>query len=145
MATYTDISEVEMREFLTSQGFVQIAVPGTVELVFAKRVPHTDFALSLRVYSTIAHGGGRAVGEDAIRCQLFYRDATGKITRVGTSKRVHRVSGWRENLLDRINNWMDYAPIKCPDCGKPMVPRKSKFGMFYGCIGYPLCKSTYPI
>lgn len=29
----------------------------------------------------------------------------------------------------------------CPDCGEPVLPRKSKRGkLFYGCTGYPNCK-----
>ncbi|MEK7545732.1 MAG: topoisomerase DNA-binding C4 zinc finger domain-containing protein [Patescibacteria group bacterium] len=28
----------------------------------------------------------------------------------------------------------------CPKCEKPMVQRKSKYGPFLGCSGYPKCK-----
>ena len=28
----------------------------------------------------------------------------------------------------------------CPKCESPMVQRKSKFGPFLGCSGYPKCK-----
>lgn len=28
----------------------------------------------------------------------------------------------------------------CPECGKPMVKRKGKYGFFLGCSGYPKCK-----
>ncbi|MBW2965406.1 DNA topoisomerase I [Candidatus Woesearchaeota archaeon] len=31
---------------------------------------------------------------------------------------------------------------KCPTCGKPMVLRKSIYGSFYGCSGYPKCRYT---
>ncbi len=31
---------------------------------------------------------------------------------------------------------------KCPDCGKPLVERWSKFGRFVGCSGYPACRSA---
>lgn len=27
----------------------------------------------------------------------------------------------------------------CPKCEKPMVQRKSKYGPFLGCSGYPKC------
>lgn len=30
--------------------------------------------------------------------------------------------------------------IKCPECGKSLVLRKSSYGEFYGCSGYPKCK-----
>jgi len=32
----------------------------------------------------------------------------------------------------------------CPDCGKPMRRRKGKNGFFWGCSGYPVCKTTRP-
>jgi DNA topoisomerase-1 len=31
------------------------------------------------------------------------------------------------------------APL-CPDCGKPMQQRRSRFGVFWGCSGYPECR-----
>ncbi|HEU4752480.1 MAG TPA: DNA topoisomerase, partial [Armatimonadota bacterium] len=36
----------------------------------------------------------------------------------------------------------DYA---CPDCGKPMLIRSSRFGKFLGCSGFPECKKTVPL
>ncbi len=29
---------------------------------------------------------------------------------------------------------------KCPECGKPLVERFSRFGKFFGCSGHPDCK-----
>ena len=29
---------------------------------------------------------------------------------------------------------------KCPDCGKPLVVKRGRFGPFMGCSGYPECK-----
>ncbi len=33
----------------------------------------------------------------------------------------------------------------CPQCGKPLVERRSKYGVFIGCSGYPECTYTRPI
>jgi hypothetical protein len=33
--------------------------------------------------------------------------------------------------------------LKCPDCGKQMILRSSKYGLFYGCVGYPGCKGAH--
>ncbi len=33
----------------------------------------------------------------------------------------------------------------CPDCGKPMQIRRSRFGTFWGCTGYPECKGIQKI
>ena len=32
--------------------------------------------------------------------------------------------------------------VPCPNCGKPMVKRKGKNGCFWGCSGFPECKTT---
>ncbi len=32
--------------------------------------------------------------------------------------------------------------VKCPNCGKPMTRRKGPNGIFWGCSGYPECKTT---
>lgn len=32
----------------------------------------------------------------------------------------------------------------CPNCGKPLRLRKGKNGAFWGCSGYPNCKTTFP-
>lgn len=45
--------------------------------------------------------------------------------------------------MERINIESD---IKCPNCGKPMVVRTSRFGsQFLGCSGYPECKTMMPL
>ena len=37
----------------------------------------------------------------------------------------------------------DSAPEKlCPLCGAPLAKRRGRFGAFYGCTGYPLCRYT---
>jgi len=38
----------------------------------------------------------------------------------------------------------DQAQHPCPLCAKPMRRRKGKNGWFWGCTGYPDCKSTLP-
>jgi DNA topoisomerase-1 len=79
-----------------------------------------------------------------------------------------------EESLDKIADgkisWLDYMEIfyknlenvisstteiglapempekECPDCGKPMVVRRSRFGkLFYGCSAYPKCRGIISI
>ena len=33
----------------------------------------------------------------------------------------------------------------CPNCGKPMQIRKGRYGLFFGCTGYPECKTIESI
>ena len=53
--------------------------------------------------------------------------------------------------LSKANNEMEKVLIlidgeMCPDCGKPMSLKTSRFGsQFLGCTGYPECKKTKPL
>ena len=39
---------------------------------------------------------------------------------------------------------MQSIGVKCPVCGRDIVARRSKKGrVFYGCSGYPACKTIY--
>ena len=145
MATFYNISDEEMREFLGSQGFTQIAVPRTFELVFGKRVDRDNLKLTLRIYTGINphYGSSRDVGTDAIRVTLFMLSPDGRIVKIGGSKRVHRVTNWKKNLQSRLDSWTDCMPKnKCSQCGSPMLIRTGKSGKFLGCSKYPECKNT---
>lgn len=145
MSNYYNISEQEMRAFLTPLGFQPIQLPSTKELVFGKRLNH-KLPLTLRVYTGInPDGHSRGVGEDAIRVNLFWRNQLGEIKKAGGSKRVHRVTNWQKNLKNRLDNW-DQDFVTC-HCGAPMVERenKAKGTKFLGCCNYPICKGAKPL
>lgn len=46
---------------------------------------------------------------------------------------------------DKIKTPAKEVGIKCPNCGKPLVLRKGPYGEFYGCSGYPKCKTIQKI
>jgi DNA topoisomerase-1 len=52
--------------------------------------------------------------------------------------------------LDKAREEMESAGGKevegetCPECGKPLVERWSKYGKFFGCSGFPSCRYTRP-
>ena len=152
-AHYTNITQAEMEDFLVKQnGFYPkpMTLPRTVELVYGKQLKHKNFRLTLRVYTGINPSGqSRQVGEDAIRVTLFMWVAEGKVVKLAGDRRVHRVAGWRANLQNRIDRWLENFPDQiCPACGKPMVPRavgKSKTPTFLGCVGFPECRKTLPL
>lgn len=146
MAKYYNISKEEMHEFLTGKGFTAVTPPNTVELVYGKRVDQQDLQLTLRVYTGVLPGGSsRGVGDDAIRVNLFLRTEKGNVVKIGGSKRVHRVEGWRKNLESRIDGWLDYLPKeKCKKCGLPMLVRENRKtkDKFLACSDSVVCKST---
>ena len=45
-------------------------------------------------------------------------------------------------LEKRKKEGTDEEEQSCPSCGGVLVLRKGKFGMFYGCSGYPVCRYT---
>lgn len=136
MATFTNITQAEMEEFLLPQGFVQMTLPGTVELVYGKII-RKETVFSVRIYTGInPDGQSREVGKDAIRVEIWWKDGDGHIYRVGGSKRVHRVEGWRKNLKSRLDTWDEALGPKCGQCGSPMVRHKTKHGRFWGCCTY---------
>lgn len=152
-AKYTDISLQDMTEFLEIHGFKKLALSGTGEVVFGRRVDQDNLQLTLRVFTGIeVHSGhSRGVGEDAIRVHLFLRIPPTKhgeqprIIPISGSRRVNRVGNWRKNLEERIAKWDDFPKHKCEKCGLPMTSRKGKNGAFLGCVGYPGCNFTRPI
>ena len=139
-AHYVSIPELEMRQHLEAQQFKEVKLEGTTEIVYGKIVkPHT----CLRVYTSIAHGTSRKVGEDAIRVCLVYRLPEGTIKGIGSDKRVNRVESWKKNLQLRLDKWeLELLGPTCQYCNFPTKLRKGKNGNFYGCIQYPNCKYT---
>ena len=152
MAEFYNITKEEMDAFLKPQGFIQVTLPGTVELVYGKRVDKNGMQMTMRVYTGIDPiGSSRGVGEDAMRVNLFIRLPNGEIKKLFGSKRVHRVKNWMKNLQARINDVASQAPqMICDKCGLPMVLREGKNKTtgkpysFYGCVGYPSCTNTKP-
>ncbi len=145
MAAAYNITQTEMENFLHPQGFIQINLPGVHELVYAKRVDIDGLALALRIYTGInPSGNSRDVGTDAIRCVIFWKNDAGEIRKVATTKRAHRVAGWKKNLQDRLDNIR--VGKKCPVDSAPLVARKGRNAngsySFLGCANYPNCKHT---
>lgn len=55
-----------------------------------------------------------------------------------------------QDFEKQVNNARENAEINnilgdCPLCGKPLVEKRSRFGVFIGCSGYPECTYTRPI
>ena len=47
--------------------------------------------------------------------------------------------------MERVKMAPKESDQVCPNCGKVMLIRESRFGEFLGCSGYPECKSTLPM
>ncbi len=165
---YVVIQARDIISHLEAQGFHRLLLPDTKEIVMgkAKRLmqvtedgkPYPDgwvMPLSIRVYTSITLGGQREKGKDAIRVAVFalrsVDDNKTNAFMLGGDKRVHRVKGWRDNLQDRIDNWMHCIEPFCPECSAPMILHKpekgaNQFTPFYGCIRFRTnkCRGARP-
>ena len=67
-------------------------------------------------------------------CTGFKRTKKGAPQPPGACDYSEPLEGQQEPQLEIIEGEM------CPDCGKPLAPRRGRFGPFIGCTGYPDCK-----
>jgi hypothetical protein len=155
MATYTNISADEMREFLTERGFAEIKVKGTLETVYGCRMPNAaNIPLCCRVYTGITGSDSRGCGDDAIRVSIWTMTPEGKPVMVAGYKRVNRVETWRTNLQERLTKALAFSPERiCPTHKLPLCERKAKRKpaggamverRFFGCPIWPGCSYTEP-
>lgn len=51
--------------------------------------------------------------------------------------------GGFHEMVDRARHELQVSPVEvgenCPDCGRPLVLKRSRYGTFVGCSGYPEC------
>lgn len=60
-----------------------------------------------------------------------------------TSKQVEKINGFLEKAKKTSIATAENVPL-CPNCKKPLRRRKGSKGFFWGCSGYPECKTTFP-
>jgi DNA topoisomerase-1 len=53
----------------------------------------------------------------------------------------HEIVSKAGDEMERVKIELKATDQVCPNCGKPMVVRSSRFGEFIGCSGYPECKT----
>ena len=62
-----------------------------------------------------------------------------------TTQGAHRALNdcrMNQQIFERLAREPRRAAKRCPRCGQPMALRKGRFGAFYGCTGYPVCRYT---
>ena len=139
MAAFCPITLDEFEDFILPLGFRRIALDGTLEYVYGKRLDCGSHPVTVRVYSgiDIRDDKSREVGSDAIRVCMV-----GKGKRVGDDgierdhifglakdRRVHRVAGWRKNLAARLDSCTCGSVKTCKKCGAPLAysAKKDRF------------------
>lgn len=166
---YVNVPEADMRSMMEGEcGFEQIKLDGTTELVFQRQVSSTQgrvFPYAVRVYSSVAYGSTRGVGEDAIRVVLMNTETDRPVKIMGEGRknrdrkskagsRIYRTAPTGlapekrvQELLDRLRDrCRDYfyhiVANQCPKCGSALALRRGNDNDFYGCTNFPECKHT---
>lgn len=62
---------------------------------------------------------------------------------MGCTKGSVILEGGERRLVVKANQISE--DVRCPQCKAPMIMRTGRFGDFYACSTYPLCKKTKPI
>lgn len=105
-----------------------------------KHIISTDTARSLIAALPIAV---KDPGTTALWEQALEEIAQGKR---GLDEFMQRQEAWIKQLVDRFNTTSLDIKVEaakfCPECKKPMRKRKGANGQFWGCTGYPDCKTT---
>ena len=106
-AAYTAITLEDMETFL-KRAFRVLKPTKSVqkgEIVFDLYLSNTT---GVRVWTSIGQHGttGAGVGDDAIRVQ-FYSFAKNRPLMPGKAPIVKRTQGWRDNLKDRVEDYME--------------------------------------
>ena len=149
-STYMPICLEEMQDVLREdKGWVMHAPPVT-EVYFNYRIKARPQVMICVHSSIMRDKQARDCGKDAIRVSLVLELPDGRIVGLAKFKRVHRVTGWAENLKSRVMEALEYAKsrlIYCNRCGRIMSERTNSRDntRFLGCTGYPECKSTRSI
>lgn len=140
--SYVIVTRNRFEAEMADMGFTHINIPGTLEMVFERHIPDSDFVV--RIYSSIdpRHGVSRKVGTDAIRVLLFNKPNNRPLK---VERRVNR-TGSEDKVMKRVRErardvWGWYGMHKC-SCSGVLVQRKSAKGAFLGCSNYPTCKNT---
>ena len=129
MAQYVRISSEDMDSFMGALGFRELSRESRGLTVKEKVFERPFHEGRIRVYSSVEDrpgrlAAGRKMGRDAIRVQ-YWVDGV----KVYGATRVHRVTNWRKNLLNRIYEIEDMVntgalrQVPKDSSGRPMVVR----------------------
>jgi hypothetical protein len=163
-ATYVSVTEDEFTaKLVDGMGFTRIYPEGTAEAVYERDIVLRGMftGYRIRVYSSVARGQTRDVGEDAIRIMII--DGTtdypvrvhGEKKNAKIGKRVNRAASATKSEQDRPAILLERVRLRCLEfwayvrdnpCAKCdtgfMVKRSGKHGEFRGCSHYPTCNNT---
>ena len=152
MADFYSIPLEEMNAFLRSRRFQPVDLTyrnrPVMEWVYERPLPRQPNHV-VRVYTGINRYGrsqnqSRGAGKDAIRVQVIYKNGDVE-TLVTQPKRVHRVTGWADNLDNRLTEIAQSLPQVVFDRrGEPMTLRRKNGKYFWGSRDYPKYKETKP-
>lgn len=134
--TYTEITQADFEDLLNIKGYKwrKLEEPMAKEAIYLVETG----GVTIKIFSSIVGGVGRGIGTDAIRVVGW--DLVSGFPISAGEARVYRTEGWREHLVERIENVKGKMinGSRCKICGAMMVERvnsKTK-ERFKGCLNW---------
>ena len=134
--TYTEIAQADFEDLLNIKGYKwrKLEEPMAKEAIYLVETG----GVTVKIFSSIVGGVGRGIGTDAIRVVGW--DLVSGFPVSASEARVYRTDGWREHLVERIENVKGKMinDSRCKICGAMMVERvnsKTK-ERFKGCLNW---------
>ena len=152
----TEATRNEIIKELIKSGFLEIEKKGSVEYVHATQLGKT---IVKAIPNQITDVGLTAKWETALskleKGQITFEEFDKKqkdfvVKMINQDVKFDNIKDLPSNNNYGGKTYPKKEPAKdsgkiCPECGKPLLIRKSKNGEFLGCSGFPNCKHTAPI
>src|SRR3989304_108420 len=153
LADFERVFSMPRKDDPSRRAFELVRPPGSEAYYLCKLRTNEHGTLCVKVLTSVAadHASARDCGEDAIRACLYWQGKEGWEKGLGIAKRVNRSGGADRTAADVVLRALERAREvvecrgsfpACPQCGRPMVERKSARGAFHGCVAYPDCRGT---
>ena len=117
---------------------------------YSKWLNHTDPAVVANTLICLIHQANYLLDRQIAGLEKQFIQEGGYSERLHAARLEERQKQARHNPSDRTDQTDRPDEKLCPVCGKLMVVRTARQGskagsQFWGCSGYPECKSTQPV
>lgn len=131
----TEATRASILKLLKARGFLETKG----KTIFSST---TGRALIHRLPAALADPGETALWEDRLNAIIEGHDTVEAFLSGIDAKITAQIAELRHSAASAAPIGAGEAEHRCPACGKPLRRRKGSNGYFWGCSGYPNCKTT---
>ena len=132
----TEATRAGIIETLLKRGFIEKKGKNLISTATGKTVIKTLGA------APVADAGMTALFEQALEMIVEGKLSGDQFLQMQVTNVTKQIESAKAAKFDAIVQ--AGSAHKCPKCGKPLRQRKGANGVFWGCVGYPDCKTSFP-